>query len=86
MLLSIFHPVDAAIVSEKVNAGVSQATLFQEEIPKATQKIPVVTGEVLNISLKDFAALVIEEGAPYSFKRWVCCVCLMRTVFSECKF
>jgi hypothetical protein len=44
------------------------SAVFEEEITKATQKLPVVVSEVLNISMKDFAELVVEEGAPFSFK------------------
>lgn len=75
--LSLFHRVytlfppycaDNLTNSERSASGVDQKTLFAEEVLKATQKLPVVTGEILNISLKDFADLVVEEGAPFSYK------------------
>ena len=58
---------DTAIATESSSAD--QALVFAAEITKATQKLPVITTETLNISLKDFAALVVEEGAPYSYQR-----------------
>jgi len=42
---------------------------FATESAKAGMKIPVIHGEVLNISLKEFAALFIVENAPYSYKK-----------------
>lgn len=56
------------LASDKSNAGADNNATFAEEVLKATQKLPVVTGEILNISMKDFAELVIEEGAPFSYK------------------
>lgn len=53
---------------DKEAAGADKATVFAEEVQKATQKLPVVTGEILNISLKDFADLFFEENAPFSYK------------------
>jgi len=62
--------------ADKSSSGGDQKTLFAEEVLKATQKLPVVTGEILNISLKDFADLVVEEGAPFSYK-WYVYICVL---------
>lgn len=56
------------LVSDKATAGADQATLFAAEVAKCTQKMSVVSGQVLNISMKDFADLVVEEGAPYGYQ------------------
>jgi len=44
--------------------------MFEEEVTKSTLKIPVITGEKLNISLKDFAALYIDDGALLNYKKY----------------
>ena len=59
------------MVSEKPGSGGDMSTIFAAEIAKCTQKLAVVTGETLQISVKDFADLVVEENAPYSFKWYV---------------
>jgi len=42
---------------------------FTDEIPKARLKISVISGD-LNISLKDFAKLFIEENATHSYGKY----------------
>lgn len=49
-------------------AGADQATLFAAEAQKCTQKNSVVSGQVLQVSLKEFADMVIEDGAPFNYK------------------
>lgn len=53
------------------NEAIDLQAAFSTESSKAAMKIPVIHGEVLNISLKEFAALFIVENAPYSYKKWV---------------
>lgn len=58
---------------EKLERNLSHAdikSVFSEEAVKASQKISVVSGEMLDISLNDFAALFIADNAPYSYKRY----------------
>ena len=52
-------------------AAVDLHAAFQEESTKAVMKVPVIHAEVLNISLKEFASLVIVENAPYNYKKYV---------------
>lgn len=61
-------PTDMTLAPDKAVAGADKAAVFAAEVAKATQKLPVVTGEILNISLKDFADLFCEETAPFSYK------------------
>lgn len=53
---------------DKQADNIDQAAAFEAEITKCTQKLPVVTRETLSVGVQEFADLVIEEGAPYSFK------------------
>ena len=53
------------------NETIDLQAAFTTESSKAAMKIPVIHGEVLNISLKEFAALFIVENAPYNYKKWV---------------
>jgi hypothetical protein len=62
-----YETSDTKIASEK--AGEDVHASFAAEIAKTAQKITIVTGETLNISLKDFFALVVEDDAVYSYKR-----------------
>lgn len=52
-----------------VGGSGSDSAAFTEEIGKVTCKIPVITGEVVNMSLKDFNKLIVAENAPYNYKR-----------------
>lgn len=50
-------------------SGGDMTSAFDQEKIKLRQKIPVVT-DTIDISLKDFAKLFVEEEAPYNYQRY----------------
>lgn len=70
-----FFPLESGFKPDSkdgVSGDADPVAVFQEECSKARQKIPVInsTDSVLNISMKDFADLVIKDTAPYNYKRF----------------
>jgi len=63
------------------NETIDLQAAFTTESSKAAMKIPVIHGEVLNISLKEFAALFIVENAPYSYKKWAVVINIIIIIF-----
>lgn len=51
------------------NAVIDQASAFREEVSKTRLKITVVN-DTLDASIAEFAKLFVEDGAPYSWKKY----------------
>jgi hypothetical protein len=49
---------------------VDAKALFEAEAAKAKLKISVVSG-TMDVSIKDFMALFVDESAPFSYKRYL---------------
>jgi len=51
-------------------SGADQEELYNAELEKTAVKISVIEEQTLDISLKDFEAVFINDNAPYNYKRY----------------
>mmetsp|Transcript_8779 Transcript_8779/g.14599 ORF Transcript_8779/g.14599 Transcript_8779/m.14599 type:complete len:260 (-) Transcript_8779:1182-1961(-) len=57
--------------SNEIGSAISEiGNAFQDEVEKWSHKISVIRSEILPIPLKDFMRLVVDDKAPFSYKRY----------------
>jgi hypothetical protein len=56
-------------VERSGSTTIDAKALFEAEAAKAKLKMSVVSG-TLDVSIKDFMALFVDENAPFSYKRF----------------
>ena len=62
-------PVTSNTINVTTNNSADDSIAYQDEVTKSRLKITAASGK-LQITLKDFSKLFIEENAPYGFKQY----------------
>jgi hypothetical protein len=70
VFFSLLSHIESGLKTERVGSmQLDNTTLFQQESTKNKLKIAVISG-VMDVSLKDFMALFVDETAPFSYKKY----------------